>query len=132
MPLRIGENPDWRLWPEKGRYPTIKGERWMLCTDGCYFVSMDRPGMLIPAERNCDVCGCPLHPGRSALLARRDQCAAHQEGVATRTVLHDQDDDDEEGDWEEDEDEDEDEDDPGDLEDEDWDADEDEDEEEEG
>ena len=78
MPLGIGEHPDWRLWPEKGRYPTIKGERWMLCTDGFYFVSLDRPAMLIAVESTCLVCGCPLHPARP-IKQRRDRCLAHQD-----------------------------------------------------
>ena len=117
MRLGIGEHPDWRFWPEKGRYPVIDGECWMVCTDGCYFVNLDRPGMLIVAERTCSVCGCRLHPGRSPLLPRRDRCPAHQKGMATRTGprqergerLPEDVDDEEEDDWEDDEEEEDDE-----------------------
>jgi len=76
--LGLGEHPDWRFWPERSRFPVIDGERWFLCTDGCYFVSVDRPGMLIPPAARCDACGCPIHPAAFAGTGGRSACAAHR------------------------------------------------------
>jgi hypothetical protein len=52
-PATLGKHPRYDSWPDEVKFPVIKGERWMLCTDGCYFISLDNPGMLVPARHHC-------------------------------------------------------------------------------
>lgn len=56
----LGKHPDYDSWPRRAKFPVIDGEQWMLCTDGCYFVSMDKPEMLVVAHSR--VAGPPIHP----------------------------------------------------------------------
>jgi len=61
---KIGEHPDYDLWPREAKFPRLGPSRtlWMACSDGCFFVNVDRPEMLIPVAWYCDVCGAPIHP----------------------------------------------------------------------
>jgi hypothetical protein len=88
----LGKHPDYDSWPRRAKFPVIDGEQWMLCTDGCYFVSMDRPGMLVVARENCwhkdekggRFCWAPIHPAeigcrdRNGFANRQVRCRAHR------------------------------------------------------
>lgn len=96
--LLIGKHPDYDEWPDEAKFPVIDGVRWMLTTDGCYFVNMDDPGMLVPVRHHCrhgvqrfvdgipidDICGAPIHPADVSWKERVNgelrtaRCRAHK------------------------------------------------------